>query len=72
MKDFSWLNRIDQHLRDLEAQKERKDLVEKISEIEECSVALHDAYFGNEFDRDALLKSEELLIEFMQYLKEMN
>jgi hypothetical protein len=69
---MDFLNRIDQHLRDLEAQKERKDLADKIAEISECSVALHDAFFGNEFDRDALLRSEELLIEFMQYLKEMN
>jgi hypothetical protein len=65
-------NRIDKFLRDFEAKKERADLKTKISEIEECSVALHNAHFGNEFDRDALLRSEELLIEFMQYLKRMN
>lgn len=69
---MDFLNRIDQHLRDLEAQKERKDLADKIAEIEECSVQLHDAYFGNEFDRDALLKSEEYLMEYVNFLKGIN
>lgn len=69
---MDFLNRIDQHLRNFEAKKAKEDLKTKIAEIEECSVQLHDAFFGNYFDRDALLKSEELLIEFMQYLKEMN
>jgi predicted secreted Zn-dependent protease len=68
--DFN--NRIDHHLRAVEAKKEAEALKDKIAEISECAVSLHDAYFGNEFDRDALLRSEEYLIEFMQYLRGRN
>lgn len=53
-------NRIDEFFREHEARQERKKLIEKIAEIEECACDLHDAYFGNEFSRESLLKSEEL------------
>lgn len=59
-------------MRAIEANKEAEALRDKIAEIEECAVALHDAFFGNEFDRDALLRSEEFLMMFIQYLKEGN
>jgi predicted secreted Zn-dependent protease len=65
-------NRIDHHLRAIEAKKEAEALKDKIAEISECAVALHDAFFGNEFDRDALLRSEEFLMMFIQYLKGNN
>ena len=65
-------NRIDEFFREHEARQEKKKLIEKISEIEECACDLHDAYFGNEFSRESLLKSEELLIEFICYLKRQN
>ncbi len=65
-------NRIDHHLRAIESKKEADALKDKIAEIEECAVSLHDAYFGNEFSRESLLKSEELLIEFIFYLKREN
>ena len=69
---MNWTNRIDHHLRELEAKKEASALKEKIAEIEECACDLHDAFFGNEFDRDSLLKAEEFLMEFINYLKERN
>lgn len=65
-------NRIDKFLREFEAKQERKKLADKIAEIEECACDLHDAYFGNEFSRESLLRSEELLIEFICYLKREN
>jgi hypothetical protein len=65
-------NRVDHHLRAIEAKKEADALKEKIAEIEECACSLHDAYFGNEFDRDALLRSEEYLMELVRYLKGQN
>jgi hypothetical protein len=69
---MNWINRIDHHLRELEAKKEASALKEKIAEIEECACDLHDAYFGNEFSRESLLRSEELLIEFICYLRRQN
>jgi hypothetical protein len=69
---MDWLNRIDQHQRDFDERKERKNLIEKIAEIEECACDLHDAFFGHEFDRDALLRSEEFLMEYVNFLKGIN
>jgi hypothetical protein len=65
-------NRIDKFLREFETKQERKKLVEKIAEIEECACDLHDAFFGNAYDRESLLRAEEYLMEFVQYLKGRN
>lgn len=65
-------NRIDHYMRKIEAQKAEAQRREKIAEIEEVACDLHDAFFGNAYDRESLLRAEEFLMEFVQYLKEGN
>lgn len=59
-------------MRKIEAQKAEAQRKEKIAEIEEVACDLHDAYFGNEFDRDSLFRAEEYLMEFISRLKGEN
>jgi hypothetical protein len=70
--EMNFNNRIDHHMRKIEAQKAESQRREKIAEIEEVACDLHDAFFGNEFDRDSLLRAEEYLMEFVRFLKEGN
>ncbi len=68
----AWENRIDwaqAKFRDEQIKAKRADL---IAEIEECAVDLHDAYFGNEFSRESLLKSEEFLMMYAGFLRGLN
>lgn len=70
MKDIN--NRIDW----IAAKEKEAEIIAKrqiiIEHIEECACELHNAYFGEDFSREALLKSEEFLSEFASYLKSLN
>lgn len=71
-KQEPWENRIDwsaAKLKEAEIKRKRSDLIE---EIEDCASELNNAYFGAEFDREALRKSEEFLSTYAGFLRGLN